>query len=200
MPFLPRSRSLIAPVLVLGLAATGLAGCTGAVVGGAAATGVAAYQERGITGAAKDLRISAEIQELWLRTDHKMLVDVGIEVYGGRVLLTGVVPNEDMRAQAVKLAWTVSGVQEVINEIQIGEDGIIDLARDTWITTQLKSKITFDGEIASINYFIETVNGSVYLLGVARNQAELDRVIAHAKSIEYVRKVVSHVKLIGAAT
>ncbi len=39
------------------------------------------------------------------------------------------------------------------------------------------------------------VNQNVYLIGVAQDQAELDRVMAHAKDVQYVRRVVNYVRL-----
>ena len=69
------------------------------------------------------------------------------------------------------------------------------MANDTWITTKLTSKITVDENIFSINYSIETVGGVIYLIGIAQDQAELDRVINHARSIESVQRVVSHVRV-----
>ncbi len=42
---------------------------------------------------------------------------------------------------------------------------------------------------------IEAVNGAVYLMGVAQDQGELDRVVAHAKDLAYVRQVVNYVRL-----
>ena len=173
-----------------------LPGCASAVVGGAAATGVAAYQERGLEGVAKDFKIQAAIMDLWFKHDHTLVAKLGIEVYEGRVLLTGAIADEQIRADAVRLAWTAAGVNEVINEVQIAEaGGVANLARDSWITSQLKSKITFDKDVLAINYSIETVNGIVYLIGIAQHQAELNRVIAHTRTIEYVSKIVSHVRV-----
>ena len=175
-----------------------LPGCASAVVGGAAATGVAVYQERGLEGVAKDLKIQAAIMDLWFKHDHTLVAKLGIEVYESRVLLTGAIADEKIRADAVRLAWTAAGVKEVINEIQLTEaGGMANLARDSWITSQLKSKITFDKDVLAINYSIETVNGIVYLIGIAQDQTELDRVIAHTRTIEYVRKIVSHVRVKG---
>jgi osmotically-inducible protein OsmY len=97
------------------------------------------------------------------------------------------------------LAWKAYGVKEVINEIQVtAEGGPLMIARDTWITTQLLSRITFDGTILAINYNIETVAGTVYLIGIAQNIDELDRVMAHTREITYVRKIISHVRVKGA--
>ena len=40
-----------------------------------------------------------------------------------------------------------------------------------------------------------TVNATVYLMGIAQNEAELNRVKAHAKDISGVRSIVSYVKM-----
>ena len=82
----------------------------------------------------------------------------------------------------------------MINEIQVtDESGILDYARDTWISAQLKGRLLVDGDVLSINYGVETVNGTVYLIGIAQSEAELARVIEHARGIEDVKRVVSHV-------
>lgn len=160
--------------------------------------GVAAYQERGIEAAAIDLNLEAQIVKLWLQQDDTLVLKLGVEAYEGRILLTGVVEDPQMQADAVRLVWKVIGVREVINEIQVTSDsGLVDLARDSWITTQLKSKLTLDNKVLAINYAIETVNGIVYLIGIAQNQGELDRVIAHSRTISYVRQVISHVRVKG---
>jgi osmotically-inducible protein OsmY len=191
---------LPALALMLGLGASVLTGCTGAVVGGAAMTGVAAYQERGIGGVTHDTQIEAAIVEQWFRFDHTLPAKVSAEVYNGRVLLTGAVTSAQTAADAVRLAWKADGVQDVINEIQeVADTSLIDGARDTLISTKLRTALTFDADIYAINYSIETVNGIVYLIGIAQDQAELDRVIAYAEGQDYVRKVVSHVMLKAAA-
>ena len=195
-----RTRYGTAAALILWLAAgVVLSGCAGTVVGASATAGIAAYQERGFQGAARDLKIQVAITELWFTYDHTFVVRLGLDVYEGRALLTGAVDDPEVRADAVRLAWTASGVKEVINEIQVpDEGGPLVLARDTWITAQLASRITFDETILSINYDIETVTGTVYLIGIAQNQKELDRVKDHARTIAYVRKIISHVRVKGA--
>ncbi len=165
-------------------------------VGAGAATGVAASQERGIVTSAKDTAISFQIQELWFRTNYEMFGKLSTSVSEGRALLTGKVQDPEMRVEAVKLAWQVDGVAEVINEIEVVNTGsLADSARDFWITTQLRGHLTFDKEVRSINYSIDTVNGTVFLMGIARSQAELDRVTNHARNLAYVRRVVSYVRV-----
>ena len=189
-----RSRNgLIAAVLLLVPAA-----CTpvGAVVGAGAGTGVAAAQERGIKGRANDLKLEALVLDKYIRADLRMTVAIGIEVYDGRVLVTGATKDVRMADRAVQLAWQVPGIKDVINEIQIDRGtGIADFAQDSYVTVQLKSTLTFDKNVLAINYVVETVNGTVYLIGIAQDQKELDQVIAHANKIKFVRKVVSHVRI-----
>ena len=83
----------------------------------------------------------------------------------------------------------------MLNEVAIGLSSLVDTARDTFITAQLTAKITLDKEIMAINYSIETVAGTVYLIGIAQNTVELEKVIAHARTLSYVRKVISHVRI-----
>lgn len=194
--FLPPLRRGAAAGFLFALLAFG--GCTplGLAVGAGAATGVAAYEERGVDGAARDLRITGGILDLWLQADYHLPAEVGLEVYDGRVMLTGQVRDEKIRTEAVALAWKVDGVQDVLNDIIVTDKGsLLDTARDSWITTQLKTELTFDKSIMAINYAIETVGGTVYMIGIAQNQGELDRVLAHARSIAYVRAVVNHVRI-----
>ena len=188
-------RFRIPAVLALLLGTLLLGGCAGLIVGGAATAGVAAYQERGIKGVAADTATATRIRAKLLDTNEELFRDVGIEVYEGRALLTGRVPSEERRADAVRIAWTVEDVTDVINEIEVSESPLSDIANDSWISTQLQSKMTFDKDILAINYSIETVGAVIYLIGIAQDKKELERVINHARSIKYVKRVVSHVRV-----
>jgi osmotically-inducible protein OsmY len=197
-----RTRHGTAAALIVFLAAgVLLSGCAGTVIGAGAAAGVAASQERGFEGAVRDLKTRVAITELWFNFDHTFIVRLGLDVYEGRALLTGAVDDAQVRADAVRLAWKAksAGVKEVLNEIQVtDEGGPLMLARDARITIQLVWRINVDKNILAINYDVETVIGTVYLIGIAQDQDELDRVKAHARTIGYVRKIISHVRVKGA--
>ncbi|MFM2130579.1 MAG: hypothetical protein RL477_2125 [Pseudomonadota bacterium] len=174
----------------------GLNACAGAVVGAGAAAGTAGLQERGIDIAIVDSRIQAEINHGWLELDKELFVHLASAVYEGRVLLTGVVKSEDLRAEVIRRAWSVRGVREVINEIAVDSKGSSGtFARDTWISAQLRAKILVDRDILGVNYAVETVRQTVYLFGVAQDKKELDKVINYARNIEFVERVVNHVLL-----
>ena len=184
----------IAPVLLLAVLLP-LGGCVSMVVGAGATVGIAAMEERPFGVHTEDTTLASKIRYNLVEAGGEYMTSIGVEVYESRALLTGTVKDEAMRAEAVKLAWKVDRVKDVFNEIQISESGIANYAKDSWVTTQLKSKITFDQDVLAINYFIETVNGIVYLIGIAQNQKELDRVIAHARELGYVKRVISHVRV-----
>ena len=183
-----------AACLALCLAATALSGCA-PILGAGAVVGVTAAEERGLRGRASDLSIEAQIVDAHIKDGIRMLTAVGVEVYEGRVLLTGATENQALADRAVQIAWAVPGVQAVMNEIQITSSGAADFAHDAWISAQLTSKLALDKDILSINYSVETVNRIVYLIGIAQNRDELDKVVAHANNIQYVTKVVNHVRI-----
>lgn len=177
-----------------------LGGCSavGVLTGAAATTGVAASQEGGLKRAAKDLQVQALINDAWFKYDVEAFSKLDMTVNNGRVLLTGVVQDPEDRVEAVRLAWQPDGVEQVINEIRIAEETTWgDYAKDSWITARLRLAITFDENVQSINYSIDTVQGTVYLMGAAQNQAELNRVVEIARTISNVRQVVSYVKMVG---
>ncbi|WP_246499741.1 BON domain-containing protein [Azospirillum soli] len=172
-------------------------GCAPVVIGGAATAGVAASEHRGLKGFANDTQIQAEINHLWFQHSMDLHRRMGLTVNDGRVLLTGRATDPQMRLDAVRLAWQAKGVQEVINEIQVdNESGLMDSARDTWISTQLRTRLTFDSRIHSQNYNIDTVNGVVYLMGLGVSQDEVDRAVDHARSLPNVQRVVNYVRLL----
>jgi osmotically-inducible protein OsmY len=165
-------------------------------IGAGAKVGVAVAQERSIGDQMNDTAIAVSINERLFSYNEELFQDVSVDVTEGRVLLAGVVDKPEDRVDAVRLAWQVSGVKQVMNEIQVTQGDFEAYTNDVWISTQLRNDLLWDKDISSINYTVETVHGVVYLTGVARSQAELDRVIAHARTIAKVHEVVSYVRVI----
>jgi osmotically-inducible protein OsmY len=185
-----------AACLAAALAVLGGCGTTSTVIGAGAIAGNAAMQERGFVKTVEDTAIETKISTGLLSYSGELFVDVSAEVYEGRALLTGKVKRTNDRIEAVRIAWNVSGVREVINEIQVEDTSdLLDAARDQWVTARLAAKITLDKQIKAVNYSIETVNGTVYVMGIAQSQAEVDRVRNHARQLSYVRRVVNYVRI-----
>jgi osmotically-inducible protein OsmY len=174
-------------------------GCALVVVGGLAGAGAAGYaagQERGVAGTVDDVATKTNVQVALLNANPPLPTNIGVTVYEGRTLLTGVVAGPAYKEEAGQLARGASGVKVVYNELQVapGEGGW-DVAQDAWISAKLRSQLTLDADIRSLNYNIETVNGTVYLIGSARSQAELDRATGWARNIPDVKRVVSFVEV-----
>ena len=183
--------------LALGLAGLlCLAGCGTPLVDGVTTAATELVKERSVGDAAEDLAIRTELNHLFFQDDVALYQDVSFSVIEGRVLLKGSVATPEERLRARRLAGQADGVRELIDEIQVTEEGgIANYARDTWISAQLKGKLLADTDVMSLNYDVETVNGTVYIMGIARDENELALVMGHARSIEDAKSVVSHVML-----
>jgi osmotically-inducible protein OsmY len=175
-----------------------VAGCSpwGMAIGGGATAATAASEERGFGQSVNDNGIMLGITNAMANTDAGMLLQVDVEVHEGRVLLAGRVDKPETRVAAVRLAWQQPNVVEVIDQIKVAQsEDLGEYAHDVWLAQELRNTLLVDSRVRSINYNVDCVAGTIYLMGVAQDQAELQRVIDHARDISYVRGVVSYVRL-----
>ena len=181
--------------------ATALLVSCAALIPAACNTVGSVQEERSIGRQLDDTNASVSIKSAMLRSEGFAMNGVDVEVTEGIALLTGRVPREDDRLMAECLAWSSVAVRNVANEIEIGGDpGFRDRTRDAEITARVNGRLISDRAVRSINFNVETHNGRVYLLGVARNRGELERASAHASLVEGVRDVVSYVRISGVPT
>ena len=165
-------------------------------LGGGATAATAASEERGFGQTVNDNGIMLGITNAMLQTDSRLLLQVDVEVHEGRVLLAGRVDKPEMRVTAVRLAWQQPKVVEVIDQVKVAEsEDLGEYAHDVWLAQKLRTALLIDNHVLSINYNVDCVAGTIYLMGVAQDQAELQRVIDHARDIPYVGGVVSYVRL-----
>lgn len=170
----------------------------GTAVGVAATTINLATQERGLVKGVDDNLTWIGINERLLRRDQYLFQKVSLQVHEGRVLLTGFVQKPEDRVEATTIAWQSSGVREVMNEIKIGRGlDLGDYSEDAWLINRLRLKLMADRQIRANNFSIDCIRSTIYLMGVAQNDAERQRVIDHARDIAYVHEVVSRVRLAG---
>jgi len=189
-----RLCAIAVPLLLAGL--TAACDPVTMAVGAGASIGTSAAEERGMEGAVDDLKIRTQISQLWFDHNYQMFQDLTLTVTEGRVLVTGSVKKPESHVDAIRLAWQAAGVRQVIDEVQVtDQSGISDYAKDAYIANNLRGRLMFDKGVKNINYTVEVVNGVVYVMGIAQDNDELDRVIAHARDISNVKRVVSHVVL-----
>jgi osmotically-inducible protein OsmY len=115
---------------------------------------------------------------------------INVHVYDSVVLLTGEVPNKDLKDLAGKTANAYTGVRLVYNELSIRPNSsIVSRTNDTLITAKVKTKLTFDKEIESSNIEVTTEDSVVYLMGKVRRLSG-EKATATASDTSGVRKVV----------
>ena len=187
---------MIYKFLVVAFSILLISGCTTAFVTGASKAVLIEKEERSFNNFVEDTIILAQLKNSYFSNNEKIFFNVNVEVLEGKVLLTGSVEQIDERIEATKLAWGIEGVNEVINEIQINnDDSILDYADDLVIKTKIKAKLLLNADIFNLNYSVEVVNGVVYLIGIAQNKEELDRVINISENTYGTKNVISYVRL-----
>ena len=174
-----------------------LSGCASAIIGGAATIGLAGVQERSIKDAAIDLEIELLIQDNMFREDtEKMFSTIDVIVIEQRVLLVGNVVNEKIRDKAAAIAWETNKVKEVLNEVTINKNlNLVSSAKDARISLNLSGLLIGDSNISDINFSHSVSGQTIYIIGIAENDSELNNVLNHARTIQGVKKVVSHIIL-----
>ncbi|AHC73632.1 putative periplasmic/secreted lipoprotein [Candidatus Endolissoclinum faulkneri L5] len=166
----------------------------GIAIGAGVAGFSAAKTENGFVRTINDRLIYLQLNGKLFQTDYNLFPHLSFSVDRGRVLLTGNVENAENRIIATRLAWSVDGVVEVINELQVNNRAsITNFALDTKIGTDLRFRMLADNKIKFINYSVDVVNQTVYIMGIAHTQNELSRVIAHAQDIPFVSGIVNYV-------
>src|SRR5438046_8853288 len=99
-----------------------------------------------------------------------------------------------MRSERV--ASGASAIKALYDNIDVAPSRAAwDATKDAWITARIRSELMLDPDIRSGNYTIDTQKGSVYLIGSARSQAELERATGIARYIPGVKRVMTYVEL-----
>ena len=156
----------------------------------------AASKEKGIGTTLSDTIIKTKISNLIFKKDPSLIADTKITVNNGSVLFTGKASEPETRIQFTKIAWSVKGVNEVNNEIQISDTSSLrNIARDISSMGEIRARIMTDKKINSLNFSIDVVNDTAYLSGVASNVEEMGLVKAHASSARFIKEVYNYITL-----
>lgn len=190
------TRNLFFSMVVLTSSALALSGCVGAAVGIGTAAVAASTTEKGFSTSVADGVIETKLVDRFIQNDAALATGIEKSVNNGSVLLTGRVDTIEQKVLATKLAWEIKGVREVVNEVQVTqENSFRDKAKDLAASAQLRAALIGDQNISSLNFSIDVVNGIVYLSGVASDEMEKERVIAHAQELRFAKKVVNYIIL-----
>ena len=191
------TRTFIFSSFLLISSALALPGCVNAAIGIGTAAVAASTTEKGFSTSVSDSVIQAKLADGFIQTNQSIFLNVETSVNDGSVLLTGKLKTQEEKITATRLSWEIRGVHEVINEIQLSEaSSFKSSAKDLAASAQLRAALIRDADISSLNFSIDVVNGIVYLSGVAENEEERERVVAHAQELRFAKQVVSYIILV----
>ncbi|MCL2162380.1 MAG: BON domain-containing protein [Betaproteobacteria bacterium] len=110
--------------------------------------------------------------------------------YNRNVLLTGEVQDENVRAEAQRLAGTVANVRTVVNELVIGPaSSFSSRSNDAAITSNVKARFVNNKVFSPTHVKVVTEAGVVFLLGIV-SRTEGDHASEIASTSKGVKKVV----------
>jgi len=123
---------------------------------------------------------------------------LSIVSFNGFVLLAGQVPSEALKTLATDVVRKIEDVRRIYNELEIGPATSMGTrSHDTWITTQVKSKLLASSDTPGTRVKVVTENSVVYLMGLLTEE-EADRVSLEAAEVSSAERVVQLFELIPA--
>ena len=170
-----------------------LQGCVAAAIGGVAVAGATkvATDPRTVGTQIDDETLEERVKSAIYKDQQiKSEARISITSYSGRILLTGQVPNDNLREVATSLAKGVQNVNDVYNEVRVGPKvSFSQISKDAWITSQIKSKMLVDSKVKTSDIKVVTENNEAFLMGnVTQDQGNAAAEIA--RNVSGVTKVV----------
>tara|TARA_A100001011_G_C14130917_1_gene765400 strand:- start:386 stop:994 length:609 start_codon:yes stop_codon:yes gene_type:complete len=188
------TKILMMPIIFIFIAFNQSCSPTGLLATGGSSAMVVAEGERSMGTIIDDATVKVNIAAKFLNAGNNLFVNINTSVLEGRVLLTGLVDNQEIRIDAVRLVWEVEGVQEIINEIEIGDRSTLkDYASDLWINTQARAIAAKTIGIKAITFNFETIQGKIYIAGISTRPDLLDGMVSALKGIKGVSEIVNYV-------
>src|SRR5262249_4238250 len=147
--------------------------CTGcpqmAIMTGATTVAGAAADARSLDQQAADPGVKTSIEKALLGADPTLAAQVNVDVYLGRVMLTGVVADAAARRSALETARGAAPDREIFDEIEISAGGgIVDAATDYATNKTLGLNLLADEGLASQSFQHRVVNGTAFIIGQAK--------------------------------
>ena len=173
------------------------AGCPQMAITTAATTAASAIvDDRSLEQQGADLDLKARIEQQLLADAPSLASSVNVDVYLGRVMLTGVVPRWKDRRKAVALARSVAVDGEVFDDIEVASGtGLGDLAGDFALNKELGVNLLAADGIASQSFQHRVVNGTAFIMGEAKNPGQIEIARQVALQTPGVQRVVTHIVL-----
>jgi osmotically-inducible protein OsmY len=184
--------------LAIIVGASALPWCTGcpqmAITTAATTAASALVDDRSIEQQGADLDLKARIEKQLLADAPSLAEVVDVDVYLGRVMLTGVVSRPSSRRKALAVVRSVAVDNEVYDDIQVASGGGLgDAAGDFAINKELGVNLLAAEGIASQSFQHRVVNGTAFIMGEATNAGQVETARQVALQTPGVERVVTHI-------
>ena len=172
--------------------------CVGSSTSGVFGTGVSvALDPRTLGTQIDDSIMQKNLMARLTLTDKKYIIDLSTKVIDGNIFLSGKVDEPEEKLKIIKMAWETKGARSVQSVVTIkGKTNFKNTAKDVLITSQLRTALLFNKLTKSSNYTIDTINGKIYIFGIAMTEDEKKKVISEANEIHGVKEVVPSILLV----
>ena len=171
-------------------------GCSpsGILASGGATTMVVAEGDKSLGTVVDDASIKLQIAQKFIASEDDLFLNIDTSVIEGRVLLTGIVSTQEIRIDAIRRVWEINGVEEVINEIEVGDKTTLkEYSKDLWINTQAKALAAKTLGLRGLSFNFETIKGRVFIAGITSRKEQLETLIDSIKNVKGVKEIVNYV-------
>ena len=157
--------------------------------------GAVFLDERSLEDDWKDTQINIQIRSSLMSIKPTYALDIEVTVFEGEVMLNGALPTVEDIQTVVETAWQPDDVSKVYNHIRIqNPSDIMATSDDALIASSIRSQLLLTQNISSVNYKITVDEGTLYVMGIAKNQQEHDAVMNIIYATNGIEKVISHVR------
>jgi len=184
--------------------------CTTVIGEGAKKT----LEDRHTSDFVTDTQIGTNLMSALAQKDANLAMDVNVDVWEQRVMLTGTVADARTRAEVVQKVREDKRVLKVYDEIQVvsaaeiarrralakqkdasQKEGFERFVSDYWIETKISGALISAREVASVNMRWRSVRNIVYLIGRARTPEEYRKATELIRSVDGVQQLKSFVEV-----
>lgn len=168
-----------------------LPACAPLVLGGAALGGaVVAADRRSVAQQLDDQTIETTLSRALANRFPGDSTHISVTSYSGKVLLTGEVPTEQVKAEAQAIAERTNKVTGVLNELHVGAPSSLSNRNfDTALTAKVHARLLEAQGVPKGAIKVVSERSVVYLLGRV-GRSEGDAAAAAASRVDGVRQIV----------
>jgi osmotically-inducible protein OsmY len=185
------------PALAIGVVAAVLCtGCPAMLIATGATTAASILADnRSMAQQASDLQTKAAVEQALASRSATLAGEVNVDVFLGRVMLTGVVDSAGARWKATEAARGAAGGAEVFDDITIGDPSLDQTAANVAANKALAVNLLAQEGIASQSLLHRVVNGTAFVMGEVQAERQVRVIRETALSTTGVSYVVTHITL-----